>query len=711
MKNYDNYRSDTDELRKKALEILKNKNGDKSKNLDSMSTKKIKQILHELQVHQIELEIQNEELRRTQSELETARSYYYDLYDLAPVGYCTLSENNLILKANLAAANLLGKTRNELIKQPISRFILPEDQDIYYFFRKQLFETEQPQETELRMLESDKTTFWVWLYASIVQDEDGNNVCHLMLININERKKKEKEIKHREHRQKLAVEIASDFLNKPLNQMDKTIDATLAKLGKDMEAERSYIFESGEDHIMSCTNTWFRSKKAQTVINDNNPIEVQNWMYGQLLNQKPVSIKNVNDIPLKAVDDRREFKKQSVKSLLWVPMIVENQVIGFLGVDSISSEREWNDNDIQTMQLIASIVASAINRIKMENDLIYHTFHDQLTGLFNRAYFEEESKRLDVERQLPISVILADVNGLKLINDTFGHEKGDQLLKEVARIFRKIFRKEDIITRWGGDEFLILLPQTGEEETQKICERIRKKCSKTTEFGIPISMALGYAEKENLEEDLYECINKADEMMYKNKLMESRRVKGNVLKALLNTLRDKSYETEEHAWRLQKMSQKIGEEIGLTEAELDRLFLLVTLHDIGKTNIPKEILVKKDELNEVEVKIIKRHPEWGYRIASATDEFSDVANDILHHHECWDGSGYPDGLKEKEIPLMSRIAAIVDAYDAMTNNRPYNNTKSHQEAIAELKRCSGSQFDPELVKVFLKLYEEDENIN
>lgn len=530
MEYYKDQHINADKLRKKALEIMQKKEENQSNDLESMSSEKIRQILHELQVHQIELEIQNEELRKTQLELETARSYYYDLYDLAPVGYCTLSQMSLILKANLAAAELLGKTRNELLNQPISRFILPEDQDIYYFFRKQLFKTEQPQETELRMIGPNKQIFWVWLYASIVQDKDNNNICHIMLININERK-------------------------------------------------------------------------------------------------------------------------------------------------------------------------------QIEKDLIYHTFHDQLTGLFNRAYFEEESKRLNVERQLPISIIIADVNGLKLINDTFGHEMGDQLLKKVSGIFQKIFREEDIIIRWGGDEFLILLPQTEENQARKMCDRIREKCFKTDEFGIPISIALGYSEKENIEEELYQCINKADEIMYKNKLVESRSVKSNVLKALLNTLKAKCYETEEHAWRLQKMSRKIGEEIGLSDSELNKLFLLVTMHDIGKTSISKEILRKKGELDEEELKIMKKHPEWGYRIASATVEFSHVAIDILHHHEHWDGSGYPDGLKEKEIPLLSRIAAIVDAYDAMTNNRHYNNPKSHQEAIAELKQCAGSQFDPELVKVFLKLYE------
>ena len=713
MKNNNYQHSDKEELRNKSEEIL-NKNEKKQlKNLEDMSPEEIRQIFHELQVHQIELEIQNEELRLAQSELEAARARYYDLYDLAPVGYCTLSREGLILKANLAASHLLGKERNKLDKQPISRFILPEDQDIYYFFRKQLFETEQPQECELRMLGSDETPLWVWLHATITQDSEGNTISRIVLIDINDRKKVAKDLKQREQRQNLAVEIASNFLNESLNKIENTLDIIFPKIGKEMEADRSYIFEISDiDQNISCTHIWRDNNvNSQFENNQNQPVEVPSWIYNQIFNHKSVSITNVNELPVEASNARKKLKKQSIQSLLLTPMVIEDQVIGFIGVDCIRSEKEWNDNDILTLKLIASIVASAIKRKRTEKELIHHTFHDELTGLYNRKYFEEESKRLNVKRQLPISVIIADVNGLKLINDTFGHKKGDNLLKKVASILKQTCREEDIATRWGGDEYVILLPQTGEKAVRKICERIQKKCSKTKDLGIPISIAVGYSVKENIDDDLYTCINEADELMYKNKLTEDRSKEGNILETLLNTLRSKCHVTEEHAWRLHKMSRKIGEEIGLPESELDRLFLLVTLHDIGKTSISEEILVKPSELNEVESKTMEKHPERGYRIASATEEFSHVANDIRHHHEWWDGSGYPEGLQGEDIPLLSRITAIVDAYDAMTNKRPYNsNPKSQKEAFTELKRCAGTQFDPELVKIFLKLFEENKNV-
>jgi len=347
--------------------------------------------------------------------------------------------------------------------------------------------------------------------------------------------------------------------------------------------------------------------------------------------------------------------------------------------------------------------ADITERKEAKQRLRYISFHDTLTGLYNRAYLEEEMKRLDTERQLPLSLIMIDLNGLKLVNDTYGHEKGDEMLKTAAEIVKNNCREEDIIARWGGDEFVILLPQTNEQQLDKICKRIKNSVREVHIKDIPLSLALGTSIKQEKFQDIGRVLKEAEDNMYKNKLSERRSVRNSMLHTLLSTLQAKSYETEQHSQRMLVLAWKLGEKLGLSESELYRLELLITLHDIGKINIPEEILTKKGLLSETEWEMIKKHPEIGYRIAVATEEFSHVANDILSHHERWDGEGYPKGLEGKEIPLLARIVAIVDAYDVMSNERPYKKAKSQDEIIEEFKNYSGSQFDPELVDLFFDI--------
>ncbi len=360
--------------------------------------------------------------------------------------------------------------------------------------------------------------------------------------------------------------------------------------------------------------------------------------------------------------------------------------------------------------IIQGFIRDITERKQAEGHIRYISFHDSLTGLYNRAYLEKEMQRLDTERQLPIGIIMADLNGLKLLNDTFGHEVGDEMLKHTAEILKNFCRSEDIIARWGGDEFVIFLPQTTEEDANTICKRINEKCKETSVKDIPLSLALGTAIKHSTNQELAEILKEADENMYKQKLAESQRIRSNVLKTLLKNLEAKSFETEAHYSGMQNVAQKIGKQIGLSESELNRLRMLLPLHDIGKINISEDILIKKDSLTAKEWAIIKRHPETGYRIARATEEFAQVAEDILAHHEHWDGNGYPHRLKGTAIPLLARITNIVDAYDVMASGRPYKESLSQKEIAAELKKCAGTQFDPELVDIFLSLLEENDNI-
>jgi len=352
------------------------------------------------------------------------------------------------------------------------------------------------------------------------------------------------------------------------------------------------------------------------------------------------------------------------------------------------------------------LISNALERQWDDEKIRYLSFYDQLTGLYNRYFMEEEMKRLDKERQLPFSIIMADLNGLKLVNDTCGHAKGDEMLKCAAGILKQYCREEDIIARFGGDEFVILLPQTGEDEAKLIENRINHTYRDAYVNDMPVSIALGLSVKEDLAKDLLLVLQEAEDDMYKQKLTESQSAKGAVLKTLRKTLEEKSFETEEHTRNMQEAASKIAEKINLPDSEINRLRLLITLHDIGKINNAENILTKTGPLTPEEWELMKKHPETGYRIALAAEEFAHVAKDILAHHEHWDGSGYPQGLKGKEIPLLSRITAIADAYEVMSRGRPYKKALRPEEIKAEFKRCAGTQFDPELVEAFLSVLEE-----
>ncbi|QPM66818.1 3'3'-cGAMP-specific phosphodiesterase 2 [Atribacter laminatus] len=349
------------------------------------------------------------------------------------------------------------------------------------------------------------------------------------------------------------------------------------------------------------------------------------------------------------------------------------------------------------------VVRDITERKKVEEKIRYLTFHDSLTGIYNRAYFENELEKYDNLRYLPISVIMGDMNGLKLVNDAFGHDEGDRLLKIAANSLKESCRQADTVARYGGDEFVILLPNTTTQEAEGIIERISNKISQTQFGPIPPSIALGCETKTFIQQDIHLILKHAEDNMYQQKLMSEQSNRSAVISTLERTLIEVSEETELHALRLQTLCDQMCEKMNLPGSLKSELRLLAVLHDIGKVVIPQSILTKASELSLDEWRLIKQHPEVGYRIAQSSPDLAFIAKGILTHHERWDGTGYPRGLKGEDIPLSSRILSIVDAYDVMISGRAYKQKMSNEEAIEEIKRASGTQFDPTLANIFIEI--------
>ncbi len=371
--------------------------------------------------------------------------------------------------------------------------------------------------------------------------------------------------------------------------------------------------------------------------------------------------------------------------------------IGLLNIEAI---------DVGGKRCLLSSFYDITERKMIEDQLKYLSLHDSLTGLYNRVYFEEEMRRLEKSRSGRVGIIVCDVDGLKSVNDTMGHAAGDELLVAAARVFRESFRESDMVSRIGGDEFAILLPNCSRAAVEKACRRIQNAIARYNEEnqGLPLSISIGFATGE-VPANLAELFREADNNMYREKLHRSQSARSALVQTLMKALEARDFITEGHADRLQDLVASVARSIGLPDHRISDLCLLAQFHDIGKVGIPDRILFKPGPLTSREVAEMRRHCEIGYFIAISPPDLMPVADWILKHHEWWNGKGYPLGLKGEEIPLECRILAIADAYDAMTNDRPYRKAMSHKEAVAELKKCAGTQFDPDLVPLFIKIVE------
>lgn len=342
-----------------------------------------------------------------------------------------------------------------------------------------------------------------------------------------------------------------------------------------------------------------------------------------------------------------------------------------------------------------------------EEKLYYLSYHDQLTGLYNRFYFEARMRQLSEKPEYPTTIISTDIDGLKLINDTIGQSAGNRLLRKCANIVSEALEGEGILARVGGDEFSAILPLVNKDEGEKIARQIRYQVNyyNKTNTNLPLSLSIGVATSEDRSVSLKKLFKLADDQLVRNKLHRNGSAHSNVVSSLIAAMGERDNYTEGHSKRLEKMCLVVGEKMGLPSQQLADLALLAQVHDLGKVAIPDAILFKPGPLNEEEWQVMKQHSEKGFRIASSSNDLAAVANLILRHHEYWDGNGYPLGLKGEEIPVECRILAVADAFDVMTNERPYKNAVSVKTALEEIRAYTGSQFDPSIAEIFINLVE------
>lgn len=358
---------------------------------------------------------------------------------------------------------------------------------------------------------------------------------------------------------------------------------------------------------------------------------------------------------------------------------------------------------------------------------------DELTGLYNHRYFQEKLQEF-INKGDTLSLLLLDLDFFKLYNDMYGHPEGDKLLHEIAQVINKRVPENGIFCRYGGEEFAVLLPGSSAEAALEIAETIRVAVSEHQFHGMDhmpkqrITVSIGvstYPDMANSKENLMML---ADEALYKVKYTSRNKVqlyssvvdelKGSfhfgteemeiiqMIKTFLTIINSKDRYTYGHTERDMEYAEALARKMNLAEEDIKILRYGALLHDIGKVEVPTEVLNKKTKLTADEWETMKMHVIWGVQIVEPIHQLEPCLPIIRHHHERYDGKGYPDGLAGTDIPLSARILSVVDSFDAMTTNRPYQKTKSIPEAIEELRRCSGTQFDPELVEPFIEVIRE-----
>ncbi len=597
------------------------------------------------------------ERKITEEKLIESEQKFKALFESSGLGIGFYSPEGIIISYNLIAAKNMGGEPKDFVGKSLFELYPKDDAKIYFDRIQSAMESNDTLYFEDKM----KLPFgelWFTNVLSRIFNKKGN-IIGIQIISSDITERKQMEITLRESEERLSIL----YNNAPLGYQ------SLDENGNFLEVNKTWLNIMGYSE-KEVIGKWFGDFLAPEFVE---PFKVRFPLFKEL----------------GSIHSEFEMIRKDKTHL----------TIGFDG--RIGHKKDGSFE--KTYCILQDITESKKN----QDHIKYLSYHDHLTGLYNRRFFEEELRRLDTERNLPLTILMGDVNGLKLINDSFGHSVGDELLKVTAESIKKACRADDIVARLGGDEFVVILPNTGEVEVNQIIKRIKEnlKCEKVQ--SLEVSVAFGFETKTCMHEDVSQLLKSSEDNMYKHKLYESSSSRSETINLIMNALFEKNNREMFHSQRVSDLCQAIAKKMKFETEVIKQIRITGLMHDIGKIGIDEKILNSDQSLNKEEWFEIRKHPEIGSRILGSSNEFFDISVDVLQHHERWDGKGYPNGLKGKEISLKARIIALADTYDAMMSDRAYRKAFTNKQAIDEITRCSGTQFDPEIVQVFLEMIQEE----
>jgi diguanylate cyclase (GGDEF)-like protein/PAS domain S-box-containing protein len=657
--------------------------------------------------------------------LETQRKRAEEALRESEAKYSTLVENSrdgiVILRdgvlkfANTTYLNLVGYTPEELIGTDFLRMVTPQNRKMLIKrYTDRIAGKEGPSVYEIALIRKDGMTLPVELNATFI-DYEGRPADLIFVRDITERRRREGQ---------LALIGRLTAIITSSADVSEVYDAFIAELKKVMDVHWACItlIEKQELRIFALST------------------EIGlNWAQGDTVPLKETATewvaRNKQTLVEQDLSQRRMFwtgdyhLRLGMRSVVHLPLLCKGEVFGCLVLGS-QKPHAYGEKEVELLELLASQIGGAIDNARLyqlerkaREEMSRLSITDELTGLYNRRHFYEV---LEVEMQRTrrygrsFALVMLDLDGFKEYNDKFGHTNGDAVLQSLAQALKSTLRKSDTAFRYGGDEFTIILPATHAERSRVIVDRIRSKWLRTPKVQYPflerpLAFSAGVAQFPEHAETADGLVFLADTALYHAKRQGG--CKCTVVSDLatlspdvgISATLDQVYalaamvdardpHTYGHSKRVATIAEMIGKTIGLSETELANLHAACLVHDIGKVGIPDSLLIKPGKPTDEEWRLVKKHCAEGARIVGYVSELAPLVPVILHHHEWYDGTGYPEGLKGEDIPIGARIISVADAYDTMTTPRPYREVISQEETLEILRQCSGTQFDPELVE-------------